>query len=185
MVTIRKRKIKKKNYYYIEHSIKKKGKVEKREKYLGKTIPKNIDELKTEFMHEIYKENWFKNLEAVKKNFTKEYQEMPETGKEKYTEAFMVKFTYNTNRIEGNTLTLRETADLLEDGITPPNKSVADVKETEAHKKVFYQMLDYKGDLTLQKVLEWNKTLLETTKPDIAGKVRKHGVEILVTPTYI
>ena len=70
MVTIRKRKIKGKNYYYLEHSIKKKGKVEKRERYLGKTIPKNIDELKARFMHEIYKENWFKDLEKIKKNFT-------------------------------------------------------------------------------------------------------------------
>jgi len=178
MATIRKRKINKKEYYYLEHSIKNKGKVEKREKYLGKTIPKNIGELKAEFMHEIYKENWFKDLGEIRKNFTKEHQRMPEAGKKKYAENFMVKFTYNTNRIEGSTLTLRETADLLEDGITPANKSAEDVKETEAHKKVFYQMFAYKGDLTLQKVLEWHKELLGGTKPEIAGKIRSHQVAI-------
>jgi len=181
MVSVKKRKIKGQEYYYLVHSIKVDGKVETREKYLGKTIPKSVEQAKAEFMHEIYKERWFKDLNQIKRNFSKEYRELPQPAKEKYLQNFMVKFTYDTNRIEGSTLTLRETADLLEEGITPGDKSVTDVKEAEAHKKVFYEMLEYKGDLTLQKVLEWHQHLLKNTKPQIAGKIRTHGVAITGT----
>jgi Fic family protein len=39
-------------------------------------------------------------------------------------------------------------------------------------------MMEYKGDLCLQTMIEWNKTLLERTKPDLAGEIRKHQVAI-------
>ena len=101
----------------------------------------------------------------------------------------MIKFTYDTQRIEGSTLTLRETADVLEHGITPGNKSLDDVKEAEAHEKVFNEILEYKKDISLQIILKWHKQLLYETKPDIAGKVRKGQVEIggsrFVPPTPV
>ena len=178
MVTVKKRKIKNNTYFYLEHSIRKNGKVEKKEKYLGKEIPKNLDSLKKEFFSQIYRETWFNLLDLIKKNFSKEQQIIPKEAKEKELESFMVRFTYDTNRIEGSTLTLRETSNLLEKGITPKEKSLDDVKETEAHKKVFYEMLAYDKDLSLQIVLYWHKILFENTKPDIAGKVRSHQVAI-------
>jgi len=46
-------------------------------------------------------------------------------------ETFITRFTYDTNRIEGSTLTLREAADLLEKGITPGTRPLSDVKEAE------------------------------------------------------
>ena len=92
-------------------------------------------------------------------------------------ENFMIKFTYNTQRIEGSKLTLRDTANLLEKGETP-KKPLRDIKEAEAHKKVFYNMLKYSKDLNLQIILQWNKLLLLETKTDIAGKIRNHGVAI-------
>ena len=39
----------KKEYYYLEHSIRKGNKIVKKEKYLGSSIPKNINEIKEEF----------------------------------------------------------------------------------------------------------------------------------------
>jgi Fic family protein len=39
-------------------------------------------------------------------------------------------------------------------------------------------MLDYKKDLSLQIVLYWHKKLFESTKSDIAGKIRQHQVTI-------
>lgn len=91
----------------------------------------------------------------------------------------MIRFTYDTNRIEGSKLTLRETADLLERGITPKGKPIHDVKEAEVHKEIFYKMVDYRKDLSLQIVLYWHKELFQDTKPaEIAGKIRQHQVAI-------
>ena len=178
MVTIKKRKVGKEKYIYLEHSYRDKGKVQKKQKYLGKEIPKEIDNIKKEFLSELYKEKWLKNIDKIKKNFSKEEKIMPKSSKEKKQETFAIKFTYNSQRIEGSTLSLKETADLLERGITPSSKPIRDVKEAEAHKNLFYEMLKYKKSLNRQIALYWNKKLLEQTKPDIAGKIRNHQVEI-------
>lgn len=47
MVSIKKKRIGKQTYYYIEHTIRHKDKVQKKERYLGKKLPKNIEALKT------------------------------------------------------------------------------------------------------------------------------------------
>jgi Fic family protein len=178
MVSIKKKLIGKQTYYYLEHTFRHKGKVQKKERYLGKKLPKNIEELKKEFLSEIYTEKWHPSLDIIKRNYSIEIGSMPLTAKKKEIQNFSIKFTYNTNRIEGSKLTLRETADLLEKGITPGAKPLDDIKEAEAHEKVFYEMLDYKKDLSLQIVLYWHKKLFESTKSDIAGKVRQHQVAI-------
>jgi len=178
MVIIRKKVIGKQAYYYLEHTIRKGKKVEKREKYIGKILPKNIEEIKKEFLSEIYKEKWYPLFEKIKINFSKEFRKMPKAAKEKEIETFSIKLTYNTQRIEGSKLTLRETADLLERGIAPKAKPLHDIKEAEAHQKIFYEMLNYKKDLSLQIILYWHKKLFEASKPEIAGKIRNHQVAI-------
>jgi Fic family protein len=178
MVNLRKRKRGTKIYYYLEHSIRKKDKVEKKWKFLGQDIPKDLEKRKLEFMRDIHQEKWYAVLDKIKKKYVQEHKTMPKTLKEKELDNFVIKFTYDTQRIEGSTLTLRETADLLEKGLTPKTKPVDDVKEAEAHKELFYDMFEYKKDLSLQVILLWHKKLLQKTKADVAGKVRKHQVGI-------
>src|SRR3989338_7753651 len=178
MVTLSKKIIGNKTYYYLEHTYRQKSDVLKKEKYLGTTIPKNLEELKKHFLHEIYKEKWYPLLERIKEKSSKEHKTMPQTAKEKEIESFMVRFTYDTQRIEGSTLTLKETANLLERGITPATKPISDVKEAEAHSRIFYEILRYKKELSPPAVLYWHRKLLGDTKPDIAGKIRKHQVAI-------
>lgn len=178
MAAVRKRKIRKEEYYYLEHSFKLNGKVKKKELYLGKNIPKNIDKLKSDFLNEIYYEKWFKQLDKIKKKFSKEFSQMPRVAREKYIENFMIKFTYNSNRIEGSKITLRETARLLEDGVTPVNKPLNDVKEAESHKDVFFHMLKYKKELNFEEVLYWHKLLFSESEKEIAGIIRKHSVAV-------
>jgi len=178
MVEIKKINKGKKEYFYLVHSYRSKKSVQKKQLYLGDSIPKNIEEMKKEFMQEFYREKFIKNLEIVKKNFNKEYSKMPISAKKKSKNTFAVKFTYNTQRIEGSTLSLKDTTNLLERGITPTSKPLRDVKEAEAHKKVFFEMLNYEKDLNLQIILEWHNELMRQTAKDIAGKIRNHNVLI-------
>lgn len=168
----------KKQYYYLEHSYREGNKVKKLSSYLGKEKPKDEENLKKEFMKNFYFEKFLKKIDIINKNFNKEYKLIPKSAKEKEKEIFAIKFTYNSQRIEGSTLTLKETADLLERGITPNAKPLNDVKEAETHKEVFENMLKYEKDLNQQISLLWNKRLLEQTKPSIAGKIRNHHVMI-------
>jgi Fic family protein len=178
MVTIKTKKIKDQIYYYLEHSIRKGKQVKKKEIYIGKKIPQNIEQLKRNLLDDIYKERWYADVDRIKQRFSKEHCTMPKSAREKQLQNFAISFTYDTQRIEGSILTLRETADLLEKGITPKNRPIRDVKEAEAHRDLFYEILNLKKDLSLQMVLEWHWKLFNLTKPDIAGKIRKHQVTI-------
>jgi Fic family protein len=178
MVKIRKEDRKSKTYYYLEHSYRDNKLIKKKQLYLGKSIPENIEKLKQDFISKIYNEKWLNKINIIKKNFSRELNKTPKSAKEKNIENFIIKFTYNTQRIEGSTLSLKETADLLEKNITPNKKPIEDVKEAENHKTVFYEMLGYKKDLTYSIILYWHKKLFQETKKDIAGKIRNHQVAI-------
>ena len=177
MVIIKKKLLKGKIYYYLEHSIRKGKRVQKKEKYLGRKIPSNIAEIKKEFVDEI-KEEWYVDIDKIKQNFSKEQKTIPRSIKEKEMQNFATRFTYDTQRIEGSTLTRRETTDLLEKGIAPKNKPMKDVQEAESHRDLFYEILKFKKELTLQVVLDWHWNLFNKTKPDIAGEIRKYQVGI-------
>lgn len=73
---------------------------------------------------------------------------------------------------------MRETANLLEKRISPAERPLRDVKETEAHRDLFYEILASKKDLSLNMVLGWHWKLFNQTNPDIAGKIRNYQVAI-------
>lgn len=56
---------------------------------------------------------------------------------ERLTEEFVVEYTYNSNAIEGNTLTLRET-DIVLRGFTIDQKPLKDHMKALGHKEAFY-----------------------------------------------
>ena len=52
-----------------------------------------------------------------------------------------VRITYHSNAIEGNTLTLNETATIILDSMVPGGKSVREIFEVLNHKKAIDYML--------------------------------------------
>lgn len=66
---------------------------------------------------------------------------------ERLTEEFIVEYTYNSNAIEGNTLTLRET-DMVLRGLTIDKKPLKDHMEVVGHKEAF----DFVRDLVKEQV---------------------------------
>ena len=177
MVNVVKRRKGNQDYYYLYHDSKK----EKRrqyEVYLGKEIPQDIEERKKSFAIEIERKDWIPKLKKIYINFKNEQKRTPPSIKDKNLKAFSVKFTYNTQRIEGSTLTLKDTTLLLEDGLTPSNRPNSDIKETEMHQKLFLEVMKQNYDLSLSLVKKWHKKLFEQTKPDIAGLFRDYDVKI-------
>ena len=122
-------------YFYLQHSFRDNGKVVTKEKYLGKTIPKNIEVIKEKFRLESQK-NLYGKLEKIKRSFQKEWKTYPQTIKEKVAQQIAVAFTYNTNAIEGSTITLEEAREIIEDKVAP-NRPLKDIRETETHDTVF------------------------------------------------
>lgn len=178
MVSIKKRLIRGREYFYLQHSVRTPGGVKTQEKYLGAKLPADIESVKRDFLIEIYKSRWYPLLDDIKANYSREKRRMPPSAARKEAQSFSVRFTYNSNRIEGSTLTYRETANLLEEGISPRAKPLEDIKEAEAHARVLEMVLGHKKDISMQAILLWHKRLFEGTKPDIAGRIREHQVAI-------
>lgn len=173
--TIKRRKGKT-EYFYLQHSFRKDGKVITKELYLGKKIPDNIEEIKSKLMHESHKALDEKLL-RIRNNFQREWKKVPPSAKEKELQEIAIAFTYNTNAIEGSTITLEEARLILEDGVAP-NKPIRDIRETESHATVFLQMLKAKEKLSEKMLLEWHRNIFGDTKPDLAGRFRNYLVRV-------
>lgn len=95
-------------------------------------------------------------------------------------EEFSVEYTYNSNAIEGNTLTLRET-ELVLRGLTIDKKPLKDHLEAVGHKEAF----DYICELVKEKatlnafVIKQIHTLVLADKPQDRGVYRRVPVRIM------
>lgn len=164
-------------YYYLKHCFRKGTKVITQEKYLGKAIPKNIEEIKAAFGNECHAADLLGLFEKIKSGFQKEFQHYPASIKEKVKEQIAIAFTYNSNAIEGSKITLAETREIIEQKIAP-NKPLKDIKESEAHARVFLNMLSNKEQFGLPLILKWHRDLFKNTKQDIAGSFRDYLVRV-------
>lgn len=99
---------------------------------------------------------------------------------ERLNEEFTVEYTYNSNAIEGNTLTLRET-DLVLRGLTIDRKPLKDHMEAVGHKEAFdyiCELVQEKSPLS-EKVIKQVHFLVLADKRQDRGVYRRVPVRIL------
>ncbi|MEK6948816.1 MAG: Fic family protein [Nanoarchaeota archaeon] len=179
MAAIKKRKIGKQTYYYVEHSFKAGGKVKTLSKYLGKNVPVEIEDIKDDLEFLALRSSVLDKIKNIKKNYQKEHNSLPDAEKQKLIEDFLIHFIYDSSKIEGSSLSLNDTKGLFLHNITPKNKPVDDVKEAEGYREAFYSMMNYKGKLSLKTINKWHAMMFKNTSKDyIAGKVRLHKIVV-------
>ena len=99
---------------------------------------------------------------------------------ERLRDEFMIEFTYNSNAIEGNTLTLKETAMALE-GMTIDKKPLKDHLEAVGHRDAFIYVQDIaKKDMPLsESVIKNIHALVLMNRPEDKGVYRRIPVKIM------
>jgi Fic family protein len=93
---------------------------------------------------------------------------------------FMIEFTYNSNAIEGNTLTLQETALVLE-GITIDQKPLKDHLEAVGHRDAFVyvqQLVSNRVPLE-ERIIKEIHSLVLMDRPEDKGVYRRIPVRIM------
>jgi len=91
--------------------------------------------------------------------------------------------TYNSNSIEGSTLTKEETANILFENLTLPNRDLKEHLEAKNHQlalKYLFDNIDYKFKITEDFILKLHEILMKGILED-AGRYRNHAVRILGT----
>lgn len=93
---------------------------------------------------------------------------------------FLINFTYNSNAIEGNTLTLQETALVLQEGITIAQKPLKEHLEAIGHKEAFNYILELvqKDTPLCQRTIKEVHSLVLMDRPQDKGTYRRIPVTI-------
>ena len=117
---------------------------------------------------------------ARKKTELNSRRPLTEGEVERLTEEFVVEYTYNSNAIEGNTLTLRET-DMVLRGLTIDKKPLKDHMEVVGHKEAFYfvQGLVKEQAPLSESVIKQIHYLVLADKKDDRGVYRRVPVRIM------
>lgn len=96
-------------------------------------------------------------------------------------ESLSLEWTYNSNRIEGNTITLQETQLIIEEGMTVKGKSLREHFETLNHHDAIAVVEEYaqaNTPLKAREILDLHALVLQRIEKDFAGRYRTSGVRI-------
>jgi len=108
---------------------------------------------------------------------------LPKSAIQKLQEKFQIEMTYNSNAIEGNSLTLRETFLVINEGITIKGKPLKDHLEAKDHHaalEYLYDLIDKDKKRTVSEMLIKNlhQIILQETDKEWAGRYRNANVII-------
>lgn len=166
-----------KKYFYRVQSVRNYKKVDKKRVYLGKDLSKSSLEKKE---YEADKELMLlsslltKEQENALEKIKKSYLSQPKETSENRYEYFISLFTYDSTNIEGNTLTLQETSQLLFENITP-RKSLREINEVINHKEAFDYILGEKEDISKKLILKLHQLITKNTlKEELISQIGKY-----------
>jgi Fic family protein len=159
MVSVKYKTINGKKYLYAEHSFRlPNGKIKKISKLIQNKEEEKNKEIKDYFLKkqiesyqvyalETYKldsilnEEQIKKLEQIKIEYKEIMKSFTKNQIKDILDRFTVNFTYESNAIEGNSLTLKDVTLILGENVVPKNKDLREVYETrntrEAHELLF------------------------------------------------
>ncbi|MDO8459791.1 MAG: Fic family protein [Nanoarchaeota archaeon] len=159
MVSVKYKTINRRKYLYAEYSFRlPNGKIKKISKLIKGEEDKNSKETKDYFLKKqieayqdyalktyrkdsIFTEEQIKKLESIKIEYRKIIKSFTKNQIKDILDRFTVNFTYESNAIEGNSLTLKDVTLILGENVVPKNKDLREVYETrntrEAHELLF------------------------------------------------
>ncbi|MCD8525988.1 MAG: Fic family protein [Alphaproteobacteria bacterium] len=122
------------------------------------------------------------SLLTDKKAQLDKYRPLPAAMVRNLEQWFLIELTYTSNAIEGNTLTRKETAAVVEKGLTIGGKSLIEHLEATNHAKAMQDIMalavSKTADLTENDILTIHNTILRGIDDDNAGHYRSIPVRI-------
>jgi len=186
-----------KKKYYLAHSFRDRGKIKKIRRYLGSNLSKkklkelrnraeiliieqikSYKEIKDPFKYVLSREdlNILKGLDIKK---TIKVQHLSEEDWLNFTE----RFAYDTNAIEGSTITYSEVEQIIERNKWPEDASKAEVSETYGVADAIKYIRKTKTHISIKLIKELHKIVFKNSKP-FAGKIRPKGIEVGVKDKF-
>lgn len=182
VVSIEKVERKGREYYRLVHTFRKEGQVHHKRMYVGSDMPskKRLNQMKKEFLESVQgnKFKYFSNsdverIEQKKKQYCNELKKLSPLEEIKRVKEFMIRFTYDSSKLSGVDVTLRQTYLILQEGIIPRDmKSLRAVRELENHERGVQMLTTYKGVFNTKFMKKIHAILMKDVDDSIAGKTR-------------
>lgn len=123
------------------------------------------------------------HLERIKSKKQKldTFRPIPTYALKSIKESLTLEWTYNSNSIEGNTLTLQETKLVIEEGFTIKGKSLREHFEAVNHQEAIEfieSLISDKYEINESDILNTHNLVLQKIEKDYAGRFRTSGVRI-------
>lgn len=182
MVSIKEKKIKGKKYYYLSKSIRMpNGKVSTIEKIIpNKNTPlkklekehsdffvKKEKELFTKFAlkkyetDSVFSEEELRKIEEIKVDFQRTIRKFSKNQWKDVFDRFIANFTYESNAIEGNSLTLKDVAIVMFEKRSIKGKELREIYETRNSRKVMNLILKKKFNVNEKDIIKMHKMLMK------------------------
>ena len=188
MVSVNYKTINGRKYLYAEYSFRlPNGKIKKISKSIQNKKDINNKKIKEYFLKkqieahqkyadETYKKDVIFNQEQIKKleQIKIEYREIMKSFTKKQIkdilDRFTVNFTYESNAIEGNSLTLKDVTLILGENIVPKNKDLREVYETRNTREVHELLFNNKIKINIKDIINVQSILVKDTGVQIGFK---------------
>lgn len=100
-------------------------------------------------------------VEACKLHYNNIFKKLDETTKRETLKNFVIEFAFNTTSIEGNTINLEQARNLLNDGLTPENKTLREIYDLQNSEKVFFEIINLKEKISHELIIRIHDSLME------------------------
>jgi len=173
--------IKNKKYYYLSESFRLPGgKVKSIEKIIDKKAPlKELEkkysdffvnkkkEVFTEFAlgnyktSSIFSKNEFKKIENIKVDYRRTIKSFSKSQLKDVLDRFIANFTYESNAIEGNSLTLKDVAIVMFEKRAIEGKDLREIYETRNSRPLMDLLMKKKFSITENDIIKMHKMLMK------------------------
>ena len=121
--------------------------------------------------------------EKLNNQIEKEFSKYKKQAKKQPDMDTEIRFVHRSLSLEGNTLTLSETEQLLRKNIPPKTKSFREMQEAVDYKKALDELIEGVEFLDMDSVLKFHSTAMASMKFG-AGKAREQNVQIKGNPFF-
>lgn len=135
-------------------------------------------ELKTGRDYEYFREGQVLEIEELRRLYEEGIRNLSEEEFVNFEKSFFTELTYNSNAIEGNSLSLEETSIVVNENLAPEGKTLREIYEAKNHAKALEFIKSYNGEINELFILKIHLIILRDISERFAGRYRENPVRV-------
>jgi len=181
MVSLKEKTINNRKYLYAEYSFRlPNGKIKKISKTIKKPLEKESKEVQEYFLKKeiksnqeyalkkykhdyVFNDEQIRKIEAMRVEYKEIMKKLTKKQIKDILDRFTINFTYESNAIEGNSLTLKDVTLILGEKIVPKNKDLREVYETKNTREAHELLFTNKIKITIKDIIKLHSVLVKDT----------------------